>query len=86
MQSALRRPCIQKSVEPLVELARKSFRSRFLWMEFKKVQLEILHREAECNDEEGEADFDVDEGLSCDAQGKSQVKKVLRLLTPVSTR
>ena len=44
LQSALKRPCIQKFVEPLVELAHKFSRSRFLWMEFKKVQLEMLHR------------------------------------------
>ena len=55
-------------------------------MEFKKVHLEMLHQEAECGDDEGDADFDREEGLSCDAQGKPQVKKVLRLLTPVSTR
>ena len=55
-------------------------------MEFKKVQLEMLHREAECSDGEGDASFDGEKGLSCDAQGKPQVKKVLRLLTPVSTR
>ena len=37
MQSALKRPYIQKFVEHLVELARKFSRSRSLWMEFKKV-------------------------------------------------
>ena len=47
MQSALKRPCIQKFVEPLVELARKFSKSRSLWMEFTKVQLEMLHWEAE---------------------------------------
>ena len=56
-----------------------------LWMQFKKVQLEMLHQEAECSDDEGDADFDGEEGLSCDARGKPQVKKVLRLLTPMST-
>ena len=86
VQSALRRPCIQIYVEPLVELARKFPRSRSLWKEFKKVQLEMLHREVECNDDEGDADFDGEEGLSYDAQGKPQGKKVLRLLTLVSTR
>ena len=55
-------------------------------MEFKKVQLETLHRKAECSDDEDDADFDGEEGLSCDAQGKPQAKEVLRLLTPVSTR
>ena len=85
MQSALKRPCIQKFVEPLVELAHKFSRSRSLWMEFKKIQLEMLHWEAECSDNEGDIDFDGEEGLSCDAQGKPQMKKVLRLLTPVST-
>ena len=85
MQPTLKRSCIQKFVEPWVELARKFSRSKSLWMEFKKVQLEMLHREAECSDDEGDADSDEEEGLSYDAQGRPQVKKVLRLLTPVST-
>ena len=55
-------------------------------MEFKKVRLEILHQEGECSNDEGDANFDGDEGLSCNTQGKQQVKKVLRLLTLVSTR
>ena len=46
----------------------------------------MLHQEAECSDDEGDADFDGEEGLSCDAQGKTRAKKVLRLLTPMSTR
>lgn len=37
------------------------------------------------SDDKGETDFDGDEGLSCDAESKPQVKKVLRLLSPVST-
>ena len=55
-------------------------------MELKKVQLEMLHQEAECNDDEGDANFDEEEGLSCESQGKPQAKKVVRLLTLVSTR
>ena len=54
-------------------------------MDFRKVQLEMLHREGECNNNEGDADSDREEGLSFDVQSKPQVKKVLRLLTPVST-
>ena len=46
----------------------------------------MLHQEAEPSDDEGDADFDGEEGLSCDAQGKPQAKKVLRLVTLVSTR
>ena len=30
----------------------------------------MLHQEAEYNDDEGDADFDGEEGLSCDTQGK----------------
>ena len=63
MQSTLKRPCIQKFVEPLVDLACKFSKSKSLWMEFKKVQLEMLHPEAECSDDEGDADFDGEEGL-----------------------
>ena len=86
MQLALKRPCIQKFLVPLVGLARKLSRSKSLGLEFKKVHLEMLHQEAECNDDEGDVDFGGEEGLSCDAQGKPQMKKILRLLTPVSTR
>ena len=46
----------------------------------------MLHREGECSDNEGDVDFNGDEDLSCDAEGKLQMKKVLRLLTPVSKR
>ena len=80
VQSALRRPCIQKYVEPLAELTRKFSRSRSLWKEFKKVQLEMLHREVECSDDECDADFDGEEGLSYDAQGKPQGKKVVEVV------
>ena len=45
----------------------------------------MLHQEAECSDDEGDGDFDGEEGLSCNAQGKPQVKNVLRLLKLVST-
>ena len=44
----------------------------------------MLHQEGECSDDEGDADFDGDKELSCNAQGKPQMKKVLRLLTLVS--
>ena len=72
-------------MEPLAELARKFSRSRSLWMEFKKIELEMLHREAEYSDDKDDADFDGEEGFSCDAQGKPQMKKVLRLLKPMHT-
>ena len=86
MQSALRCPCIQKLVEPLVEFVRKFSRSGTSWTGFKKVQLEMLHREGECNNDKGDTDFDGDEELSCNAEGRPQIKKVLRLLTQALTR
>ena len=46
----------------------------------------MLHREAECTNDEGDANFDGEEGFSCDDQGKPQVEKMLRLLTSVSIR
>ena len=86
VQSALRCPTIQKFVEPLVKFACKLSRSRSLWMEFKKVHLEMLHWESECSDDKGDAGFDGDEGLSYAADSKPrQVKRVLKLLTLVST-
>ena len=44
------------------------------------------HQEGECSDDEGHAVSDGGDGLSCDAESHPQVKKVLRLLTLVSTR
>ena len=85
VQSALKRPCIQKFMEPLVELACKCSRSMSLWMEFKKIHLETLHCEAACNDDEGDAYFDGEEGLSCDAQGKPQAKNFKVIDTSVHT-
>ena len=67
MQLASQCPCIQKFVEPFVELAYKFSKSRALWTKFKKVQLEMLHWEDECSDNEGNAGFDGDEELSCGA-------------------
>ena len=46
----------------------------------------MLHQGSECKDDEGDADFDGEEELSCNAGGKPKMKKVLRLLTPVSAR
>ena len=46
----------------------------------------MLHWDVECSDDEGDADVDGEEGISCDAQGRAQGKKVLRLLRPVYTR
>ena len=45
-------------------------------MASKKVHLEMLYREAECSDDKGGADFDGEGGLSCNAQGKPQVRFV----------
>ena len=55
-------------------------------MEFKKIQLEMLYQVSESSEDKGEADFDGDKGLSCDAEGKPQIKNMLRLLTLVLTR
>ena len=55
-------------------------------MEFEKIQLETLHQAGESSDDKGEAGFDRDEELVYDAEGKLQVKQVLRLLTPEPTR
>ena len=54
-------------------------------MEFKTIQLEMSHYAGKSRDDEIEADIDGGEGLAYDAIGKIQVKKALRLLTPVPT-
>ena len=46
----------------------------------------MSHQKGECSNDESDVDFDEDEGISCDAKGKPQVKVVLKLLTPMSTR
>ena len=70
MQATLKQPTIQKFVEPGVELTCEFSTSRFLCMEFKKIHLEMLHSADEFSYDKGGADFDGDEGLLYDAEGK----------------
>ena len=48
--------------------------------------MEILDREEEHSDDEGEADFDGDEDLKVGGEGDPRLKRVLRLIRPVLTR
>ena len=47
--------------------------------------MNILHREEERSDDEGEADFDGDEDLEVGGEGEPRLKRVLRLIRPVLT-
>ena len=86
VQTPLKSPDIHKFVEPLVDLMRKFFRSRSLWRELKKIQLDMQHRRGESSDDGADAIYDGDDGLSYGRDSKPLVTKVLRLLTPVLTR
>ena len=72
-------------MEPLTALAARFSKSRSLWNKFKKTQMEILHREEERSDDEGEADFDGDEDLEVGGDGEPRLKRVLQLIRPVPT-
>ena len=48
--------------------------------------MEILHKEEERSDDEGEADFDGDEDLEVGGEGEPRLKKVLQLIRPMLTR
>lgn len=54
-------------------------------MELKKVQLEMLHWDGQCNKSKGDADIYGDKGRFYDAKGKAQVTKMLKLFTSVLT-
>ena len=77
VQAALKEEVVQKCLEPLTALAARFSKSWSLWNKFKKTQMEILHREEECNNDEGEADFDGDEDLEVGGEGEPCLKKVL---------
>ena len=67
-------------------LAARFYKSRSLWNKFKKTQMEILDREEERSDDEGEANFDGDEDLEVGGEGEPRLKRVLQLIRPVPTR
>ena len=86
VQAALKEEVVQECIAPLTALAAKFSKSRSLWNKFKKTQMDILHREEERSDDEGEADFDGDEDFEVGAEGEPRLKTVLRLIRPVPTR
>lgn len=86
MQAALQNTVIQKSVEPWVDLTWKFSKSKSLWWELKKIQLEVLFQDRESSDDEGDPNFDGDERLYVGRDNKPQVTKILRVFTPVATR
>ena len=85
VQVALKEDVIQECLAPLTALARRFSKSRSTWNKFKKTQMEILDREEECSEDEGEADCDSDEDVEVGGEGQPHLKKVLRLIRPVPT-
>ena len=82
----LKEEVVHECLEPLTALAARFSKSRSLWNKFKKTQMNILHREEEHSDDEGEADFDGDEDLEVGGEGEPRLKRVLQLIRPVPTR
>ena len=86
IQAALMEPMIEDCLAPLMVLAHKFSYSWRAWNRFKKMQLQILKRVEECNDDESDANYDGDEDFDVGGEGQPRWKKVLRLLRPVPTR
>ena len=86
VQAALKEELVHECLEPLTALAARFSKSRSLWNKFKKTQMNILHREEERSDDEGEANFDGDEDFEVGGEGEPHLKRVLRLIRPVPTR
>ena len=85
VQAALKEKVVHECLESLTALAARFSKIRSLWNRFKKTQMEILDREEEHSDDEGEADFDGDEDLEVGGEGEPHLKRVLRLIRHVST-
>ena len=85
IQVALKEEVIQQCLALLTALAHRFSKSRSTWNKFKKAQMEILDREEECNEDEGEANCDGDEDFVVGGEGQPRLKKVLQLIRPVPT-
>ena len=85
VQAALKEEVVHECLEPLKSLAARFSKSRSLWNKFKKTQMEILDREEECNDDEGEPNLDGDEDLEVGGEGEPHLKRFLRLIRPMPT-
>ena len=85
VQAALKEEVVHECLEPLTSLAARFSKSRSLWNKFKKTPMEILHREEEHSDDEGEANFDGDEDFEVGGEGEPHLKRALRLIRPVPT-
>ena len=77
IQAALKEEVVHECLEPLTALAARFSKSWSQWNKFKKTQMEILDREEEHNDDEGEASFDGDEDLEVRGEGEPHLKRVL---------
>ena len=58
VQAALKEPMIEGYLAPFMALARRFFKSRSAWNQFKKTQLKILQWAEELSDDESNADYD----------------------------
>ena len=85
VQVALKEEGIQECLAPLTALACRFSKSWSIWNKFKKTQMEILHQEEECSEDEGEADCDGDEDFKVGEEGQPHLKKVLQLIRHVLT-
>ena len=77
VQAALKEELVHECLEPLTALAARFSKSRSLWNKFKKTHMNILHREEERSDDEGEADFEGDEDLEVGGEGEAPLEESL---------
>ena len=77
---------MHQCLEPLTALADRFSKNQRLQNNFKKTQMEILDREEERSDDEGEPYLDGDEDLEVGGEGEPRLKRVLQLIRPMLTR
>ena len=77
VQATLKEEVVHVFLEPLTAMEARFSKSRSLWNKFKKTQMEILDREEERSDDEGEPDLDRDEDLEVGGEGEPHLKRVL---------
>ena len=71
IQAALKEGVVQECLAPLTVLGTQS---QSTWNKFKKTQMEILHREEERSEDEGEADCDGDEDFEIGGEWQPHLK------------
>ena len=77
VQVVLKEEVIQECLAPLTALECRFSKSQSTWNKFKKMQMEILDRQEERSEDEGEADCDGDKELDVGGEGQPRLKNTL---------